>query len=138
MAPEGNNAKGWKLGLYIVIALALTLLLFYILVTANVYPCSYNDVGTLAFSGYGYHSLADVLSNDFSWSADAVPHPYILYRGDGPYKVNAAAWTISLYIPILLGIIFLGLVFFKMFIIKGRHIWTIGSTIGQSCQKSNK
>ena len=127
-----------KLVLMITLALALPLLLSYVFFTAEVYPCSYSDVDSSVFAGYGHHSLTDVLSNGFSWTADGVPHQYVLYRGDGPYLVSACAWTIGLYVPIFLGLFLLGLVIFKIFSTRWGHAWTTRSTIGQSCQKSNK
>ena len=88
-------------------AVALSILLIFLIVSADVYPCRYTDAKTSAYAGYGHHSLSSVLANDFPWVTDEVPHRYTKYGGDGPYVVMAPSWIVGLYIPIILGIFLL-------------------------------
>ena len=94
------------------LASVVCLLLMITVVLANIYPVGYWDISMLyeeeGFAGYGYHSLAEVVGNGFFWEAEDVPVENTLYRGNGPYYAMGLWWISLLYIPIFLGIIYLG------------------------------
>jgi hypothetical protein len=81
---------------------------------APMYPCGYWDKAHLYEdyyqAGYGHQSFIEVVGNGFFWEADEVPESFESYIGDttnGYYAMGL--WWISLfYIPLLLGIIYLG------------------------------
>ena len=103
-----------------IICLGLTIGMLF----ANIYPCGYWDEAKLyeeeGYAGHGYHSFVEVVGNGFFWEADEVPEPYENYQGDGPYYVMGLWWISMLYIPVFLGIIYLGWV-----IVGGRERFSI-------------
>ena len=101
------------------LASAICLILLITLVFANIYPCGYWDQAQLyedaGFAGYGHHSLVEVVGNGFFWESDGVPEPYVNYNGDGPYYAMGLWWISILYIPMFLGIIYLGIMLISYF-----------------------
>ena len=93
--------------------------LMIVLLFASIYPCGYWDEAQLyeeeGFAGHGYHSFVEVVENGFFWEADDVPETYDLYRGDGPYYAIGLWWISLLYIPMFLGIIYLGILLIEYF-----------------------
>lgn len=82
------------------------------LLFANIYPCGYWDEAQFyedeGYAGHGYHSFVEVVGNGFFWEADEVPESFDNYRGNGPYYAMGLWWISLLYVPIFLGIIYLG------------------------------
>ena len=105
MEIEGMSGQAMK---NFTLALATCLSLGAVISFASVLPCGYHDAADGKFAGYGYHSLAKVASEGFEWNAGNVPEPYEKYSGTGPYIASAEYWVVALYIPIFIGIIFLG------------------------------
>lgn len=93
-----------------IIGLALIVTVLF----AGMYPCGYWEKSRLyqeeGYAGHGYHSLAEVLARGFFWEADMVPSPNPHYHGNisAGYYVMGLWWISLLYIPIFLGIIYLG------------------------------
>ena len=101
----------------IIVALGVTGGLAIAVFFLPVYPCSYfNEGGT--YTGYGYHSIADIFDRGLEWNENEVPHMSDKYTGDGPYVVHPQAWIILLYAPILLAIAFFGVELSKRDILK--------------------
>ena len=101
------------------LASAICLILLITVVSMNIYPCGYWDQAQLyedeGYAGHGYHSMVEVVGNGFFWEADDVPVDNSNYRGDGPYYVMGLWWISVLYIPLFLGIIYLGIILTSYF-----------------------
>ena len=92
-------------GICLILALTVTFV--------SIYPCGYWEQGKLydleeGYAGHSYESLATVLGEGFFWETDDVPVEYEWYRGDGPYYAVGYWWISVLYIPIYIGIVYLG------------------------------
>ena len=92
---------------------AICLILMITVAFMNIYPCGYWDQAQLfeeeGYAGYGHYSLVEVVGNGFFWEADDIPEPNPDWRTLGPpFYVVGYWWVTLLYIPIFLGIIFLG------------------------------
>ena len=96
----------WK---RLAVALPLCLCLAALVCALPIFPCGFFDASTDMYAGYGYHSLAEVASEGFSWDSATVPEPFEEYRGTGPFVAVAKWWVVALYIPIFLAITYLGL-----------------------------
>ena len=89
-------------------------MLIIVVLFAPMYPCGYWDKAHLYQdyyqAGYGHHSLIEVVGNGWFWEADDVPVTYDNYKGDATssYFVMGLWWISLLYIPIFIGIIYLG------------------------------
>ena len=94
------------------LASAICIVLMVVVMFASIYPCGYWDEAQLyeeeGFAGYEYNSLAEVMGNGFFWETDDVPEQTGVYQEDGPYYVMGLWWISLLYIPMFLGIIYLG------------------------------
>ena len=95
------------------IASVICLVLIITVIFANIYPCGYWSQDQLfekeGYAGYGYHSLAEVLSNGYFWEADEIPEPNPDWRTLGPEFYVVGYWWVSvMYIPIFLGIFYVG------------------------------
>lgn len=82
--------------------------LFLLTALSPIIPCGYCDAASNINAGYGYHSLAKVISEGFEWDSVTVPVISQGYDGTGPYIVTAEYWIAALYIPMFMAIIFLG------------------------------
>ena len=95
------------------VASGICLILVISLSLANIYPVGYWEQGKLydleeGYAGHGYKSLAFILYEGYFWEADDVPVEFEEYQGDGPYYAVGHWWVSILYMPIYLGIIYLG------------------------------
>ena len=95
------------------LASAICAALMIVLLFASIYPCGYWDQAQLyeekGFAGYEYYSFAEVIGNGFFWETDDIPEQLGVFQGDGPYYVMGLWWISLLYIPMFLGIIYLGM-----------------------------
>jgi len=94
-------------------ATGICLILMITVSVAPIYPVGYWEQGKLydleeGYAGHGHDSLAYVLGEWFFWETDEVPVEFHEYRGDGPYYAVGHWWVSMMYIPIFLGIIYLG------------------------------
>ncbi len=101
------------------LASVICAVLMIVLLFASIYPCGYWDEARLyeeeGFAGHGYHSFVDVVGNVFFWEADEVPESFDKYQGDGPYYVMGLWWISLLYVPMFLGIFYLGIILIGYF-----------------------
>lgn len=95
------------------LASIICLVLMMTVLFANIYPCGYWSQSQLfeeeGYAGYGHHSLAEVLANGFFWGDEEIPAPNPDWETLGPpFYVVGYWWVAVLYIPIFIGIIFIG------------------------------
>ena len=89
-----------------VMFIAIASLGIVILLFGSFYPVGYFDAENESCAGYGHHSFAEIAANGFDWETNTVPVKNQLFEGTGPYVAMPAMWIAMLYIPIMLGIVY--------------------------------
>ena len=104
--------KSIRIG-YTLASVICTILLITLLF-ANIYPCGYWEKTNFnvkeGYAGHGYHSFTEVVGKGFFWEAEEVPVLKADYKGNttSGYYAMGLWWISLLYIPIFIGIIYLG------------------------------